>query len=369
VPDRNLALPIQLTAWLVIILLVGVIIIFGWGMVAGSWNLSAYLPILMIAGLSLIHAILALLLELALADLPIKHSHHHRLAFILSFSPGILVPALVWLMSAISTQPELHTTFILTWVVAAWFGAFIGCLFAMAKTEGLWEDNSPPPAAIEEAVFRTHKQLIGKPEQVPWLKRTFDVIVSVSGILLSSPIWLSSMFLIWLEDPGPLMFVKNSVGRGGKNFRQLKMRTMVRGAEETTGPVMAQEKDTRVLRTGRLLRKTHLDEIPQLINILKGEMSVVGPRPQRTVLVFGYLVEMPEYALRHRVLPGLAGLAQVAGSYYLTPRQKLRFDRLYITHMSLGYDIRLLLAAFLIAFWYRWQSGWNGRLPRWILHG
>jgi lipopolysaccharide/colanic/teichoic acid biosynthesis glycosyltransferase len=143
---------------------------------------------------------------------------------------------------------------------------------------------------------------------------------------------------------------------------------MVRGAEDATGPVMALEGDERVLTSGKFLRKTALDEIPQLINILWGEMSIVGPRPQRTVLVHEYLKEIPEYALRHQVLPGLAGLAQVAGDYYLTPRQKLRFDRLYIQHQNIGFDFRLMLAAFLITFWYRWKKDWVGRLPRRLLH-
>ena len=143
---------------------------------------------------------------------------------------------------------------------------------------------------------------------------------------------------------------------------------MVRGAEETTGPVLADEVDGRVLKAGKVLRKTALDELPQLINILSGDMSFVGPRPQRTVLVRDYLERMPEYAERHRVLPGLAGLAQVAGDYYLTPRQKLRFDRLYIRYSGLGYDLLLLFLAFLITFWYRWKPDWDGRLPRRLLH-
>jgi lipopolysaccharide/colanic/teichoic acid biosynthesis glycosyltransferase len=211
-------------------------------------------------------------------------------------------------------------------------------------------------------------RLLGHLERVPLTKRAFDLFLAGIGLLLSAPIWLIVAFLIWFEDPGPLFFVKNSVGRGGANFRQFKFRTMVRGAEDVTGPVLARESDDRVLRSGRLLRKAALDELPQLINILMGEMSFVGPRPQRTVLVEGYLREMPEYAERHRVLPGLAGLAQVAGDYYLSPRQKLRFDRLYIRYTGLGFDLKLIGLAFLIAFWFRWQDGWNGRLPRKYLH-
>jgi lipopolysaccharide/colanic/teichoic acid biosynthesis glycosyltransferase len=130
---------------------------------------------------------------------------------------------------------------------------------------------------------------------------------------------------------------------------------------------LASEEDRRVLAVGRILRKTALDELPQLLNILWGKMSFVGPRPQRTVLVHGYLEEMPEYAERHLVLPGLSGLAQVAGDYYLTPRQKLRFDRLYIRYAGLGFDLKLILLAFLITFWYRWRKDWDGRLPRRLL--
>jgi lipopolysaccharide/colanic/teichoic acid biosynthesis glycosyltransferase len=217
---------------------------------------------------------------------------------------------------------------------------------------------------VQGEVYQCHLEVIGRPEGEPWLKRAFDISLALAGIVLSAPVWLVSALLIWIEDPGPVLFVKNSVGKGGVNFHQLKLRTMVRGAESGTGPVPAREEDERVLLIGRFLRKTALDELPQLINILRGEMSFVGPRPQRTVLVHGYLQEMPEYAERHRVLPGLAGLAQVAGDYYLTPRQKLRFDRLYIRHRSLGFDLKLIFMAFAIAFWFRWQAGWKGRLPR-----
>ncbi|HSO26774.1 MAG TPA: sugar transferase, partial [Anaerolineales bacterium] len=206
------------------------------------------------------------------------------------------------------------------------------------------------------------------PTPTPLSKRLFDLCLACLGLLISAPVWLAGGFLIWFEDPGPVFFVKNSVGKDGHSFRQYKFRTMVRGAENETGPIMAQVGDQRVLRFGRFMRKTALDELPQLINILSGQMSFVGPRPQRTVLVLGYLQQAPEYAGRHRVLPGLAGLAQVAGDYFLTPRQKLRFDCLYIRYSSVGYDLRLIGLAFLIAFWFRWQKDWDGKLPRPLLH-
>src|SRR3989304_257973 len=163
------------------------------------------------------------------------------------------------------------------------------------SSERWWENNSPPSEHIQEEVHQRHLEIIGEPWSVPLSKRLFDYTLALFGLIFSAPIWLVSAILVWIEDPGPILFVKNSVGKGGINFRQFKLRTMVVGAEESTGPVLAREEDERVLLVGRILRKTPLDELPQLINILRGEMSFVGPRPQRTVLVHGYLQEMPEY--------------------------------------------------------------------------
>lgn len=253
------------------------------------------------------------------------------------------------------------------WLFLAAAGAFLGCLLLTGTQQSLWENNSPPPAHTRQEVERLHRVMIGPLPPTPRAKRLFDFSLALVGLVISAPVWLLSAVLIWLEDPGPLLFIKNSVGKGGINFHQFKFRTMMQGAEDVTGPVLASEDDQRVLSIGRLLRKTALDELPQLLNILRGQMSFVGPRPQRTILVQGYLKVMPEYAERHKVLPGLAGLAQVAGDYYLTPRQKLRFDRLYIRHSSLGFDLKLILLAFLITFWYRWQKDWDGRVPRKLL--
>jgi lipopolysaccharide/colanic/teichoic acid biosynthesis glycosyltransferase len=204
---------------------------------------------------------------------------------------------------------------------------------------------------------------------MPLAKRAFDVVAATAGLVVLAPLSIVVCLLLWLEDPGPLFFVKNSVGRSGRNFRQWKLRTMVHGAEAESGPVWSEKTDERVLRLGTLLRKTALDELPQLVNIFFGQMSFVGPRPQRTVLVAEYLRRLPSYADRHRLAPGLAGLAQVAGHYYITPRQKLRFDRLYIEHAGLGFDFKLILIAFAVVFWLRWRPGWRGRLPRAWLHG
>jgi lipopolysaccharide/colanic/teichoic acid biosynthesis glycosyltransferase len=319
-----------------------------------------------ILGLFIFHGVLTLALERSLAHAGLDSIWHYRLAFLGSagmtlvhwslrlFHPayaGILWLPLVLMLASIS-------------------GALMGGLIAATINEGLWEDNCPPSEAVRLEVLKIHQIRIGKPAPSKLIQRGLDISLASVGLLLSMPVWLISIFLVWLEDPGPVFFIKNSVGKGGVNFHQFKLRTMVRGAESQTGPVLAQESDERVLWMGKLLRKTALDELPQLINILKGEMSFVGPRPQRTVLVYEYLKRAPEYAERHKVAPGLAGLAQVAGDYYLTPRQKLRFDRLYIQHASLAFDLKLLLLACLITFWYRWQPGWDGRLPRaWLRFG
>ncbi len=243
-------------------------------------------------------------------------------------------------------------------------GIFIGSLLATAVSTGISEDNFPPGEAITREVLELHSQLSAEAAAISPGKRLFDILLASTGMVISSPAWILIALSIWFEDPGPIVFVKNSVGRRGRNFRQYKFRSMVHQAEKETGPVLAQENDRRALRVGHLIRKTALDELPQLINIIKGEMSFVGPRPQRTVLVLGFLKEIPEYAERHRVPPGIAGLAQVVGTYYSTPRQKLRLDRLYVKYASLGFDIKLIAIAFLIVFYLRWIKGWNGRVPR-----
>ena len=235
------------------------------------------------------------------------------------------------------------------------------------RTASLWEDNYPPGTETALRVLRHHESRLGRHPSQPAGKRAFDLLMATAAGLLTLPLAILVCLAVWLEDPGPLFFVKNSVGRGGRNFRQWKIRTMVRSAEEGTGPVLSRESDERVLRTGRWLRRTALDELPQLLNILQGSMSFVGPRPQRTVLVDQYLQAIPEYADRHRLAPGLAGLAQIAGDYYLTPRQKLRYDRLYVAHAGLGFDLKLIAIACAVVFWLRWDPNWDGRVPRaWI---
>ncbi len=340
--------------------------VLSWIALCGSflvaWFLLAYLLPLGILG-GVIGALTAFLVVIlggnALKLFPIKTKLSYRLAFALS--AGAI--SVLWLLN----WSALPFWILLINLCLAWVGALCGGLFLTGRGAHLWENNSPPSTEVMAEVYQRHLDIIGVPAPEPMSIRVFDILLAGFGLFLSAPVWLACSLMIWLEDPGPLLFVKNSVGKGGVNFHQFKLRTMVSGAEENTGPILASEDDERVLWSGRLLRKTALDELPQLLNILVGEMSFVGPRPQRTVLVRGYLDSIPSYAQRHRVLPGLAGLAQVAGDYYLTPLQKLRFDRLYIRYRGLGYNIKLIALAFVITFWYRWHRRWDGRLPRWMI--
>jgi lipopolysaccharide/colanic/teichoic acid biosynthesis glycosyltransferase len=195
------------------------------------------------------------------------------------------------------------------------------------------------------------------------LKRPFDIILSLLGIIISSPLWLLFCLLIWLEDRGPVFYKQERVGKDGRVFRAIKFRSMIRGAEREGDPVQATENDPRITKVGRFMRGTAMDELPQLLNILKGEMSFVGPRAlrPREKEVYGGrnprdIAAIPGYEERKKASPGLTGLAQV----YLPPdaprRKKFRYDKLYIRKQSFCLDIKLIFLSFLITFKGKWES-------------
>jgi lipopolysaccharide/colanic/teichoic acid biosynthesis glycosyltransferase len=272
---------------------------------------------------------------------------HFRIAFLLAFSIGLI-------FFTVSSRYQISINAI-SYLPSMAIASFLGSFIASIIDKGYWENNSPPSQVVQEQILLQHKNNMGKTIRLI-NKRILDVILALISLIISAPIWLLVTLLIWYEDPGPVLFVKNSVGLGGKNFKQFKFRSMVLDAERTTGPISGYENDERVLFLGQFLRKTALDEIPQLVNILIGDMSYVGPRPQRTVLVNGYLQDLPEYVNRHRVRPGLAGLAQVADSYYITPQEKLGWDLEYIRRVNTWFDVKLVLAAFYLVFVLRWRS-------------
>jgi len=175
------------------------------------------------------------------------------------------------------------------------------------------------------------------------LKRVMDLLGSLTLLILSSPVLLLVAVLVPLTSKGPAWFRQERVGANGESFRIFKFRTMIANAEQHSGPVMASESDPRITPLGRFLRATRIDELPQLFNVLKGDMSLVGPRPERAFFVEQFEREFPAYELRHAVKPGLTGLAQVVGRYSTTVERKLHFDLLYIYNYSLLLDLKILL--------------------------
>ncbi len=188
------------------------------------------------------------------------------------------------------------------------------------------------------------------------MKRLFDIALSGIGLICSSPLWLLLSALIKLQDRGPAFYGQERMGRDGNVFKVIKFRSMIVDAEKQTGAVWASANDPRVTRVGRILRATAMDELPQLWNIFRGDMSFVGPRAERPELVEKFVQEIPHYRERLRVRPGLTGLAQVYGQYDTIPRHKLKYDRLYIRQCSLALDIRLIGLSFLITFRGSWEK-------------
>lgn len=187
-------------------------------------------------------------------------------------------------------------------------------------------------------------------------KRLADILVAAFGLIASSPLWLIIGAAILMDDGWPILYPQIRVGRGRRLFPVYKFRSMIKDAEKHSGAVLATENDPRVTRVGRLLRKTALDEIPQLVSIFRGDMSWVGPRPERPEFVREFLRDIPDYGLRYQVPPGLTGFAQVYGRYYTDAADKLRYDLHYVRNHSLWLDFRLFAKSWLITSKARWDS-------------
>jgi lipopolysaccharide/colanic/teichoic acid biosynthesis glycosyltransferase len=194
------------------------------------------------------------------------------------------------------------------------------------------------------------------------VKRAFDAALAVVGLVISSPLWLLFAAAIKFEDGGPVFFAQDRVGQDGRVFLALKFRSMHVDAERVTGPLQARHGDSRVTRVGRVMRATAMDELPQLWNIFRGDMSFVGPRalrPGEIEMEGGSPVPLeavPGYLDRILVRPGLTGVAQVYAPRDISRRSKFRYDRLYIRRRSLGLDVRLILLSFWISFRGTWES-------------
>lgn len=174
-------------------------------------------------------------------------------------------------------------------------------------------------------------------------KRMFDLIVAVTAILVLWPLLLVLALLIKLDSPGPVFYTQTRVGMDGKHFNIFKFRTMCQDAEKESGPVLSTLNDPRITRVGARLRATRLDELPQLFNVVRGDMSIVGPRPERPSFVEKYNSEIPEYEYRHNIRPGITGMAQVYGKYSTTVRDKLVYDLFYIGKAGFCTDVSIMV--------------------------
>lgn len=193
------------------------------------------------------------------------------------------------------------------------------------------------------------------------LKRAFDISLSGAGLLAAAPLWLLIAAAIKIEDGGPVLFAQDRVGIGGATFHALKFRSMVPHAS-CLPPRQAGEGDRRITRVGRLLRATAMDELPQLYNIFRGDMSFVGPRPlmpgEIEVRGSGELVRLdsiPGYAARHSVRPGLTGLSQVYAPRDTPRARKFRLDAIYVRNATFCLDLFLVAVSFWITFRGRWE--------------
>ncbi|MDT2670810.1 sugar transferase [Enterococcus dongliensis] len=203
--------------------------------------------------------------------------------------------------------------------------------------------NFEDESIIESSGFRI-------PSENAMFKRLFDIVVSLVLLVIASPFMLITAILVKVTSPGPIIYKQIRITQNQKEFPIYKFRSMSATAESKSGPVLAKSNDARVTPVGKFIRAVRFDELPQLINVLKGDMSIVGPRPERPFFVEQFNAENPYYYLRHNVRAGITGYAQVYGKYASDYSSKLKFDLLYIKKYSLMLDLKILLQTIKILF-------------------
>jgi lipopolysaccharide/colanic/teichoic acid biosynthesis glycosyltransferase len=217
------------------------------------------------------------------------------------------------------------------------------------KIRCLWQ-----PSLYDTLVAQAQMTVVGQtpflsldPLPSPWVrrlsKRLLDTAVAAVLLLLSVPLDCAIALAILVDDGLPVLYRQERVTAGNQTFLMLKFRTMIRDYEKTRGHGLTLPGDPGVTRVGRILRASHLDEIPQLWNVLRGDMSLVGPRPERPQYVEQFSQQIAPYNLRHQIRPGITGLAQLSGHYLSSPEEKLKMDLTYSRHSSLWMDLKILL--------------------------
>ncbi|MCZ8493339.1 sugar transferase [Priestia megaterium] len=173
-------------------------------------------------------------------------------------------------------------------------------------------------------------------------KRMFDILISFMALMVLLPVILLFALIVMIETPGSPFFFQERLGQSGRPFTIMKLRSMYSDAEKN-GAQWAVKNDSRVTKVGKLIRQTRIDELPQLWNVLKGDMSIVGPRPERAVFIEEFQKTLPAFSQRLAVKPGLTGWAQINGGYELTPAEKLELDLYYIQHTNIRFDMKIMI--------------------------
>lgn len=187
---------------------------------------------------------------------------------------------------------------------------------------------------------------LNKETSLPWvslLKKIFDIALAGLLIIVLLPLFILITIAIKSSSKGPVFYKQERTGKHFKNFYIYKFRSMYAGAESASGPILATENDKRITAVGKIIRRWRVDEFPQLINILLGDMSFVGPRPERPEFIKNFIAEIPGYSKRFQISPGITGLAQISGKYSSSPDNKLKYDLIYICHRSFLLDIQIIL--------------------------
>ncbi|WP_144645555.1 sugar transferase [Priestia megaterium] len=173
-------------------------------------------------------------------------------------------------------------------------------------------------------------------------KRMVDIVISFVALVVLLPVILLFALIVMIETPGSPFFLQERLGQNGRAFTIMKLRSMYSDAEKN-GAQWAVKNDSRVTKVGKLIRQTRIDELPQLWNVLKGDMSIVGPRPERAVFIEEFQETLPAFSQRLAVKPGLTGWAQINGGYELTPAEKLELDLYYIQHTNIRFDVKIMI--------------------------